>query len=176
MTEIKVVDYSDKSFAVYGEGTRDIKEQIKSLNGKFNRNLKSVEDFEGGMGWVVSKKYEEELNELVGKYNSGEMNFSLPDTTGEFALPSTNLPLKNNSTYQYVKYKVYKPQVGMNVKLTSGTTEMVGEVVEVLSSKNVVDTAIIQFDNDKAKAVICNGSWQLFGSPHSHTLYFSTPN
>lgn len=52
-SEISVIDYSDKAIAVMGN-TYPIKDQLKKLGARFNRNLK------GGPGWIlpVSKKSE----------------------------------------------------------------------------------------------------------------------
>ena len=46
---IKVEKYSEKSFVVRGN-TKEIKEQLKELNGKFNPNL------QGGAGWIYPMK------------------------------------------------------------------------------------------------------------------------
>jgi hypothetical protein len=45
---VEIIDYSDKAIAVIGE-TRSIKEQLKSLGGKFNGFLKC------GPGWIFPK-------------------------------------------------------------------------------------------------------------------------
>jgi len=46
---VKIVDYSDKAFAVIGE-TKPIKDTLRSLGGSFNAHLKC------GAGWIFSKK------------------------------------------------------------------------------------------------------------------------
>lgn len=45
---VKIVDYSEKSFAIIGD-TKSIKETIKELGGRFNRNLTC------GPGWIFQK-------------------------------------------------------------------------------------------------------------------------
>ena len=54
MRGIRIVDYSEKAIAVYGD-TRSIRDQLKELGGKFNPRLKE------GAGWIFSKKIENEL-------------------------------------------------------------------------------------------------------------------
>jgi len=66
---LKITDYSDKSIAVVGEGTKKHKDSLKELGGKYNSNLR------GGAGWIFSKKSTEEVQEFlksIGK--SAEIN------------------------------------------------------------------------------------------------------
>lgn len=56
--EIKVVDYSEKAFAIIGE-TKPLKDKLKDLGGKFNFRLKC------GAGWIFSKKKEAEVLEAL---------------------------------------------------------------------------------------------------------------
>jgi hypothetical protein len=61
-TGITVIEsYSDKAFALIGEGTAAIKDQLLGLNGGYNRNLKC------GPGWIFSKKRREAVRELIGQ-------------------------------------------------------------------------------------------------------------
>lgn len=46
---LKIVDYSDKSFAVLGD-SKPLKEQMKQLGGAWNRGLTC------GAGWIFSNK------------------------------------------------------------------------------------------------------------------------
>lgn len=64
----RVVDYSEKALAVYGD-TREIKEQLKQLGGRFNTHLRD------GAGWIFSKQKAEELQALLsGVPMEGEKN------------------------------------------------------------------------------------------------------
>ena len=53
-----IENYSDKSFVVYGN-TKSIKEELKTIGGKFNSNLRN------GPGWIFSNKYRDKVNELI---------------------------------------------------------------------------------------------------------------
>lgn len=55
--DIKIVKYSEKSFAVYGD-IKSIKEQMKEMGGKFNSNLK------GGPGWIFSNKHLQKMEQF----------------------------------------------------------------------------------------------------------------
>ena len=52
--KIRLIDYSEKAFAIIGE-TKEIKETLKSLGGRYNPHLNC------GAGWIFSKKKEQEV-------------------------------------------------------------------------------------------------------------------
>lgn len=56
---IELIEYNANSFALVGEGTREHKEKIKDLGGKFNRFLKC------GAGWIFSNKQREKVNQFL---------------------------------------------------------------------------------------------------------------
>lgn len=53
-----VVDYSEKAFAVIGD-TKDIKDQLGALGGRYNPRLKC------GKGWIFSKKRRAQVDQLL---------------------------------------------------------------------------------------------------------------
>lgn len=57
---IRIVEYSEKAIAVYGE-TRQYAEQFKKIGGYFNARLRE------GSGWIFSKKREPEVRSLLWK-------------------------------------------------------------------------------------------------------------
>ena len=57
---IRIVEYSEKAIAVYGE-TRQYAEQFKKIGGYFNARLRE------GAGWIFSKKREPEVRSLLWK-------------------------------------------------------------------------------------------------------------
>lgn len=59
---VEIVDYSEKALAVFGE-TKEIKDQLKKLGGRFNPSLKH--NGEKRAGWIFSKKQAEAVRELV---------------------------------------------------------------------------------------------------------------
>ena len=63
----QVIDYSEKAIAVVGD-TRDIKDKLKALGGRFNPRLSC------GVGWVFSKKQRAEVEKLLqgGKVEKSE--------------------------------------------------------------------------------------------------------
>lgn len=63
---IAVIKYSDKSIAVTGEGTREIKEQLKALGGKFNFRLTC------GAGWIFPATKQQQVIELLKEIKQGQ--------------------------------------------------------------------------------------------------------
>lgn len=63
---LEVVDYSEKSIAVFGE-TKAIKDQLKSLYGRFNANL--IRNGSKCPGWIFSKRHSEAVRALVESVN-----------------------------------------------------------------------------------------------------------
>ena len=58
----EVVDYSEKAIAVFGE-TKEVKEQLKELGGKFNPALRYGEGKRAG--WIFSKKQADKVRALL---------------------------------------------------------------------------------------------------------------
>ena len=49
-TKVEIINYSERAFAVVGEGTRILKDDLKKLGGKYNASLTC------GAGWIFSVK------------------------------------------------------------------------------------------------------------------------
>ena len=174
-TSLKVDEqYSEKCFVVYGKGTKAHSQTLKSLGGKFNRNLRI------GNGWVFSNSStrKEEVMDFVLRVNAGEVSeVSVPfvpsqDMDGEVNLPTVPVP-KDDSSYQWVKFKVFRPKENAAVTLKTGSSSKKGCVVRTETHNNVLDTVYVEFDGNTSKAMICNGKWQIFGYFPEHTLFFS---
>ena len=58
MVEIAIENYSEKSFAVFGN-TKTFKDELKKLGGKFNSNLK------GKAGWIFSNSNKTKVEEFI---------------------------------------------------------------------------------------------------------------
>lgn len=56
--DVRIVEYSDKSIAVYGN-TKEIKDQLKAIGGRFNPKLKD------GAGWIFPKNKESDVRTLL---------------------------------------------------------------------------------------------------------------
>lgn len=75
ITECKIIDYSDKAFAIVGE-TKTIKEQLRALGGRFNPRLTC------GAGWIFSKTKIDSVRGLINDEPATiQPNENNPDTT-----------------------------------------------------------------------------------------------
>ena len=71
---VKIVKYSEKSVAIFGD-TKIIKEELKSIGSGFNRFLKNPDNQDEKLaGWILSIKRLETLTGLLSALN---MNFSV---------------------------------------------------------------------------------------------------
>lgn len=88
---IRIVDYSDKAIAVYGE-TRQYAEQFKEIGGYFNARLRE------GVGWIFSKKRESEVrNVLWNEKIEGCMQETIPTATATSPVKSGRSQSKDSS-------------------------------------------------------------------------------
>ena len=165
-------NYTDKSFVVYGE-TKKYKDFLKNLKGKFNKNL-TIND-EQTQGWIFSKTHLEKVMEFVQKANSGEevgISSELPSTSSSStSLPTVTVP-QNKSSFQFVKFKIYKPSQGQHVNLKVDGKVIEGRIIKVETHNDIVDTVYIDFDSKTSVAMIVNAQWQLFGFFQKHFLFF----
>lgn len=78
---MNIEDYTEKSFVVYGE-TKNFKESLKELGGKYNSNLKV------GPGWVFSKNNKEKVEQWMNSkstLNDDENEFSVYKIMNEYS-------------------------------------------------------------------------------------------
>lgn len=73
---VQIVDYSEKAFAVIGD-TKTIKENLKTLGGRFNYNLSC------GPGWIFSKKSLAAVTEFLSASAEPETDETSPEANAE---------------------------------------------------------------------------------------------
>ena len=59
--KMELLDYTEKSFVVVGESTKNLKDSLKELGGRYNPNLTHPETKEKLAGWIFSKKQRERV-------------------------------------------------------------------------------------------------------------------
>lgn len=67
---MKLVKYSDKSFALFGEDTKEVKSELSALGGRFNRFLTDPSTKKKTPGWIFSNKHKAEVTAVVKPYLS----------------------------------------------------------------------------------------------------------
>jgi hypothetical protein len=175
--QLGVVDYSDKSFVVCGELTRKYKDTLKTMGGRFNKNL--TINGKSASGWVFGLKNKEKVMNFVMSVNQGttESNTGIPSMSN-IGLPVVAAPVPvpvNTSTYQFVKFKVYCPRENQSVRLNTGGKVVHGVVTKTESHNRdgVIDTVYIDFNGQTSLGVICRSKWQIFGYFADHSVFFT---
>lgn len=186
------VDYSDKSFAVYGD-TKPYKDELRQLGGKFNSNLK------GGPGWIFPNKLIDDVAEFVAVANnalrqaSPKINtnivktYSKPVTKPRSLIPKitpiANLSLVDNKNnfvaedgvrYQIIVNTCPLPFIGQGVTFVGNNEKIDYTVLDMMTDKN--DILLTNDEEEKnetsVRAVIINGKWQIFAMIENHELIF----
>ena len=173
---IKIASYNDKSFVIFGEATRSYITQIKNLGGKYNGKLKEKPEFPGGAAWIFPTKMKTIVIEFINSVNTGitVTPHILSEGNGLSGLPTVIGPIRTN-LYQYVKWKVFKPSVGMSVSIKANGKETLGIISDIETHKDIVDVAYVTIEKGKkTMLMICSGQWKVFGYTIDHTVFFIT--
>ena len=166
INDIKIEPYtsktgSTKSFKVSGEKTRDFKDGLKSIGGKWNSRLA------GGAGWIFPNNKHQAVKELLTTGALGQMTVS---------------------DYQTVHYKLIRPRVGMNVQIVDNSGKITkGTIIEAKPGYNNTITrakvqitegdlfGIISTPGDKIESLfIIDGKWKLMNHDFSYNVTFIT--
>lgn len=67
---ISIVNYSEKAIAVFGN-TKEIKDHLLSIGGKFNPSLKQNE--ERVAGWIFPSSKREDVKKIITAYSQGSL-------------------------------------------------------------------------------------------------------
>lgn len=67
---ISIVNYSEKAIAVFGN-TKEIKDHLLSIGGKFNPSLKQNE--ERVAGWIFPSSKRDEVKKIITAYSQGSL-------------------------------------------------------------------------------------------------------
>lgn len=174
---LNTVDYSDKSFIVFGPGTKVHKENIKALGGKYNGRLGERPGFRGGPAWIFPTKLKNTVFTYLNSANAAPApQAGIPNQGTQTGLPTiiARIP-PATQTYQTVKWKVYRPAEGMRVSVKGDGTEFVGTVLQTIENNGIVETAEIDVNGQISGLVICSGKWQVLGYMADHSVFFGEP-
>lgn len=67
-SEMQLINYSDRSFVLFDEDTINHRDLIKSLGGRWNRNLTNPITGERFGGWIFSNGRLNNVSEVLGNY------------------------------------------------------------------------------------------------------------
>lgn len=140
------LNYSDKSFVVSGS-TKEYKEQLMALGGRYNPNLKT------GPGYIFSNKKEQEVTEFVNMQNNSNTNANVNINQQNNQSKTDILSLDNKKPN--VKYQIVKKDTTIKSSLPSMNSSIqypnrfVGS--DGLSYQIIIETCILPYINQKVK-------------------------
>jgi hypothetical protein len=92
--EVFLINYSEKSFVVYGDGTYPIKEQLLSMHGTYNSHLKHPQTGEKLKGYVFSLKRKDKVIDKLK-----DILYSLPKAWPGGLMPGTFFMKKTDTFF-----------------------------------------------------------------------------
>ena len=111
----EIVEYSEKSIAVFGD-TKSIKEELKAIGGKFNPALKN--NGEKRAGWIFPKKQADKVRELLAPASC-----SCSET-------SQNLNTKEEEVKPVVEHYFVKKKTDLEQLIESGDLDSIKNIIE----------------------------------------------
>lgn len=111
----EIVEYSEKSIAVFGD-TKSIKEELKAIGGKFNPALKN--NGEKRAGWIFPKKQADKVRELLAPASC-----SCSET-------SQNLNTKKEDVQPEVEHYFVKKKTDLEQLIESGDLDSINEMIK----------------------------------------------
>lgn len=134
---LEIVDYSEKAIAVFGE-TKEIKDQLKEIGGRFNPSLK----YNGGKraGWIFSKKQAGQVHELVAPSKNGLEHRNIGTSNSEKSMCEIVSEDDQNASLiitDYEKYAAFDYLTGAKeldgFKLGEVVFDQIGEIGVILA-------------------------------------------
>lgn len=136
---MEVVDYSEKSFVVFGEETRNKTAELKEFGGRYNPNLTHPETKQKCAGWIFSKKKKDTVQEWIQK------------STNTSKLIIKKKEIESNKDIHFLEFEnadppllkevpsftMIVPQVGQKIKVKNSNSDEVSLVIfETITNKD----------------------------------------
>lgn len=148
--DLKIEPYSERSFKLTGETTRNYVPVLKEHFGAYTP----------GVGWCFSHKQRAKVEELVKRIQAGEVETTPPKTTRR---KSPRPEDRVTSKYQTVNYTMIRPRVGMRATYNGVS----GIITDVFTNRNTVESFLFETEGVSRKAYIINGCWSLLSDPET---------
>lgn len=165
MSDLKIVDYTEKSFVVLGD-TKPHKTLLKELGGKYNPNLKV------GAGWIFSKKKKKDVKKALKQVKIDSMSSS-NESSEEKTEPEIKVTISTPSLSDGDCVKKYgKPPAKKTAKLI----EEIEAFCNLLNNNRVKDGKIVFLKLPLVvQCLFLNYSWQILSkkSKYSDESYLS---
>jgi hypothetical protein len=146
LTKLEIINYSEHAFAVVGESTKALKEDLMALGGKYNRNLKC------GAGWIFPLKALESvtsfLEKKVVKKDLSDISSSSEEETKDSKDAKASKASKEVKASKSLKPDVITPNPAKDTKTSKDTK----------ASKDSKDAKPSQAPKTVAKKVVLSDS------------------
>jgi len=186
-------NYTDKSFVVSGS-TKEFKDQLMTLGGRYNPNLKT------GPGYIFSNKKEQEVKDFINNKSSSStdkdilsidqdttnktnkinttnkinMKSPLPSTSSSFNYPNRFIG-SDGLSYQIIITTCPLPFLNQKVTVKYADSSF-DCVVSNINDGSVINDIILTYqENDitkQTRAIILNTKWQLYLFDINHEIIF----
>lgn len=141
MDSVEFIDYSDKSFVVRGEKTKEYVQRLKEEGGKFNNYLTDKVTGKKFGGWIFKKSDLDRIKLIFDEVESEVV--SVKKVVEEI------YEEVNELTEQYIEFKIVRPVLGVKVKIVYGKNNISGVVVEIKEKNNIVYQCLVKDINTK---------------------------
>ena len=134
---IYIVNYSDRSIAVFGD-TKPIKEELKELGGRFNKYLKHFGETKAG--WIFPLKARADVEELIGKSSDGADRYRdyssvISANRGTAANESSRTIIDNDDAHARVPGAIYIVDYSDRSIAVFGDTKPIKEELKELGGR-----------------------------------------
>jgi len=136
---ISIVNYSEKAIAVFGN-TKDIKDHLSALGGKFNPSLKQND--ERVPGWVFPTSKKEEVRKIITAFSQG--------TLGEPPKKVEKASSASNTTETFTFSKEMFLSLVSRIEKLEAELEISKKTIEKLApSSHPVDKVKLKFSSNE---------------------------
>jgi len=138
--DIEFIDYSDKSFVVRGEKTKEFLQRLKEEGGKYNNYLTDKISGKKFGGWIFKKSELERIKSIFESDNCLNLN----SVQEEIKIIDEIYDEITEIKEQYLEFKIEKPVIGMKVVISYGKNIINGIVVNIKEKNNIVYQCLVK--------------------------------
>ena len=148
---MQIIEYSEKSIAVFGQDTRDQTLNLKSLGGRYNPNLTHPETKERLSGRIFSKKQKDKVEQFV-------KTLIPPSDTCKLVVKKSKIkqvilePSETPEIKTVPEFQMIVPKVGMKVKLVNEEKQEM--ILDIVLVKTNSDGLVFDFQTKNGSNVI----------------------
>ncbi len=145
MSDITLVDYSEKAIAVYGD-TKEFKDEFAKIGGKWNDHLRD------GKGWIYSKTKRSEVEALISRISDGVVT-PVPVVPKTYSKKESKSPVSSSSSNFVVTKSEYLALMSRVERLEAEIARLTGQPLKSQPT-SVIAGDDIQLEDDEKEAPV----------------------